>query len=138
MDSAEMITPPGEVAPVFNRNFDAFMDFLNAEASPSISPKRFGLVFRVDMQTLASQAHVHRNTLNRAPDAETVQSYLRDSLRVIRAATDVSASIEKALFWFKNNPLPVFDYKTPQELVSEKRTEALIKYLQSLRAGYTG
>lgn len=138
MVTAEMATPVGEAVPIFNRNFDGFMDFLNAEASPSISPKRFGLVFRVDMQTLAAQAHVHRNTLNRAPDTETVQSYLRESLRVIRAATDVSANIEKAIFWFKNNPLPAFDYKTPQDLVSEKRTEALIKYIQSLRAGYTG
>jgi hypothetical protein len=127
-----------EAVPVFNRNFDDFLDFLNAEASPSISPKRFGLVFRIDMQTLAAQARVHRNTLSRAPDTESVQSYLRESLRVMRAAADVSDSIEKALFWFKNQPLPVFDYKTPQDLVSEKRTEALIKYLQSLRAGYTG
>ncbi|MBY0240325.1 MAG: MbcA/ParS/Xre antitoxin family protein [Burkholderiaceae bacterium] len=114
------------------------MDFLNADASPSISPKRFGLVFRVDMQTLAAQARVHRNTLRLAPDTETLQAHLRESLRVIRAAADVSGSVEKALFWFKNHPLPVFDYKTPQDLVSEKRTEALIKYLQSLRAGYAG
>lgn len=127
-----------EAVPIFNRNFDKFLDFLNADAGPSISPKRFGLVFRVDMQTLAAQARVHRNTLSRAPDTESVQSYLRESLRVMRAATDVADSIEKALFWFKNQPLPVFDYKTPQDLVSEKRTEALIKYLQSLGAGYTG
>ncbi|MBY0241507.1 MAG: MbcA/ParS/Xre antitoxin family protein [Burkholderiaceae bacterium] len=114
------------------------MDFLNADSSPSISPKRFGLVFRVDMQTLAAQAHVHRNTLRLAPDTETLQAHLRESLRVMRAAADVSGSIEKAIFWFKNHPLPVFDYKTAQDLVSEKRTEALIKYLQSLRAGYSG
>lgn len=124
--------------PVFDRNFDRFMDFLNAEASPSISPKRYGLVFRVDIQTLAAQARVHRNTINRAPDTETVQAYMRESLRVIRAAADESESIEKAIFWFKNHPLPVFDYKTPQDLVSEKRTESLIAYIQSLRAGYTG
>lgn len=127
-----------DAVPVFNRNFDDFLDFLNVEASPSVSPKRFSLVFRIDMRTLAAQARVHRNTLSRTPDAESVQSYLRESLRVMRAATDVTDSIEKALFWFKNQPLPVFDYKTPQDLVSEKRTDALIKYLQSLRAGYAG
>lgn len=138
MATAERAAPAAETVPVFDRNFDGFMDFLNAEASPSISPKRFGLVFRVDMQTLAAQAHVHRNTLRLAPDTETLQAHLRESLRVMRAAADVSGSIEKAIFWFKNHPLPVFDYKTPQDLVSEKRTEALIKYLQSLRAGYTG
>lgn len=138
MATAERDAPVAEAVPVFDRNFEGFMDFLNAEASPTISPKRFGLVFRVDMQTLAAQAHVHRNTLRLAPDTETLQAHLRESLRVMRAAADVSGSVEKALFWFKNHPLPVFDYKTPQELVSEKRTEALIKYLQSLRAGFTG
>ena len=90
------------------------------------------------MQTLAAQAHVHRNTVRLAPETETIQSYLRESVRVIRAATDMSACIEKAIYWFKNHPLPAFDYKTPQDLVSEKRTDALIKYIQSLRAGYAG
>ncbi len=138
MTNAEMKVPIGEAVPVFNRNFEGFMDFLNSDASPSISPKRYGLVFRVDMQTLAAQAHVHRNTVRLAPDTEAIQSHLRESIRVMRAAADISGSIEKALYWYKNHPLPIFDYKTPQDLVSEKRTDALVKYIQSLRAGYIG
>ncbi len=138
MIAAELAAPAGEAVPVFNRNFDVFMAFLNADTSPSISPKRFGLVFRLDMQTLAAQAHVHRNTVRLAPDSEAIQSHLRDAVRVLRAATDICGSIEKAIYWFKNHPLPTFDYKTPQTLVSEKRTEALIRYIQSLQAGYTG
>lgn len=90
------------------------------------------------MQTLAAKAHVHRNTISRAPDAESIQHYLRESLRVVRAAVDIAGSVEEAIFWFKNNPLPAFDYKTPQDLVSEGRTEALIKYVQSLQAGFAG
>jgi hypothetical protein len=138
MATAEIGAPASEAVPVFDQNFDGFMNFLNSEASPSISPRRFGLVFRVDIQTLATQAHVHRNTVRLAPDTETIQSYLRESVRVIRAAADISGSIEKAIYWFKNHPLPTFDYKTAQDLVSEKRTEALVKYIQSLQAGYTG
>ena len=138
MMAAELAAPAGEAVPVFNRNFDVFMAFLSADTSPSISPKRFGLVFRLDMQTLAAQAHVHRNTVRLAPDSEAIQSYLRDAVRVLRAATDSCGSIEKAIYWFKNHPLPTFDYKTPQTLVSEKRSEALIRYIQSLQAGYTG
>ena len=138
MITAEMAVPPSDTVPVFDKNFDGFMNFLGSETSPSISPKRFGLVFRVDMQTLAAQARVHRNTVRLAPDTETIQSHLRDSVRVMRAAADISGSIEKAIYWFKNHPLATFDYKTPQELVSEKRADALIKYLQSLQAGYTG
>lgn len=126
--------------PVFERNFDQFLNFLQdmETGTASLSPKRYGQVLRLDMQTLAAQAHVHRNTITRAPDAESVQRYLRESVRVMRAAVDITGSVEKAIFWFKNNPLPTFDYKTPQELVSEGRTDTLIRYVQSLQAGYAG
>jgi uncharacterized protein (DUF2384 family) len=129
-----------EAVPVFERNFDGFMSYLrDVEASPaSISPKRYGQALHVDMQTLAAKAHVHRNTLRRAPEAESVQRYLRESVRVMRAAVDVVGSVEQAIFWYKNNPLPTFDYKTPEDLVSEGRTEALIRYIQSLQAGFAG
>lgn len=104
-----------DVIPVFERNFDGFMSYLHdVDASPaSISPKRYGLALRVDMQTLAAKAHVHRNTIRRAPDAESVQHYLRESVRVMRAAADIAGSVEQAIYWYKNNPLPLFDYKTP-------------------------
>lgn len=139
MPIPEMTIDPVEVIPVFERDFDRFMNFLNADTSPaSISPKRFGQVLNLDMQTLAAKAHVHRNTIGRAPHAESVQNYLRASVRVMRAAVDITGSVEKAIFWFKNNPLPTFDYKTPQDLVSEGRTEALIHYIQSLQAGFAG
>ena len=126
--------------PVFEHNFDQFLNYLQdiETGAPSLSPKRYGQVLHLDMQTLAAQAHVHRNTISRAPDAESVQRYLRESVRVMRAAVDIAGSVEKAIFWFKNNPLPTFDYKTPQELVSEGRSEALIRYIQSLQAGFAG
>ena len=126
--------------PLFERNFDGFMCYLrDLDAdSVTISHKRFGQVMRLDMQTLATHAHVHRNTISRAPDSEGIQQYLRDSIRVIRAATDISGNVENAIFWYKNNPLPTFDYKTPQDLVSEGRSEALVRYIQSLQAGFAG
>jgi len=129
-----------ESVPVFERNFEQFMSFLQDSDAGlvSISPKRFGQALSVDMQTLAANAHVHRNTISRAPSAESVQRYLRESVRIMRAAADVAGSVENAIFWFKNYPLPTFDYKTPQDLVSEDRTEALIRYIQSLKAGFTG
>jgi uncharacterized protein (DUF2384 family) len=126
--------------PVFERNFDQFLHYLQdiETGTASLSPKRYGQVLSLDMQTLAAQAHVHRNTISRAPDAESVQRYLRESIRVMRAAMDITGSVERAIFWFKNNPLATFNYKTPQELVSEGKTEALICYIQSLQAGYAG
>lgn len=138
-----MLTAPMiglDVMPTFQQNFGEFFDFLQDAdtASSAISPERFALATNVDLQTLARNAHVHRNTIARAPGSEGIQHYLRESLRAIRAATDIAGNVESALYWFKNNPLPVFDYKTAETLVSEGRTDALIKYMQSLQAGFAG
>lgn len=76
----------------------------------------------IDVQTLATQAHVHRNTISRAPASESVQKFLREALRVIRAAHDLSGDVVRAIFWYRNEPLPPFGYKTAEQLVSEGRS----------------
>lgn len=128
-----------DTIPVFERDFDGFLEFLNGKTSrPVISPKSFALVFNFDMQGLAVAARVHRNTITRAPESEGVQRYLRESVRVVRAAVDVSHSIEKAIFWYRNHPIPTFDYKTGQQLTTEGRADDVVRYLQSLRQGFSG
>jgi hypothetical protein len=133
-----MLIDAGTV-PVFDRDFDGFLDYLNGDSHrPVISPKSFALVFNFDLQDLAAAARVHRNTITRAPESEGVQRYLRESIRIVRAAADVSRSIEKALYWYKNHPIPTFDYKTGDQLVSEGRADDVVRYLQSLQQGFAG
>lgn len=134
------MSAPAHAIPVFHRNFDRFLAFLRDEelGNVALSPKRFSEVVSVDLQTLAAQAHVHRNTISRAPGSESVQRFLRQALRVIRASADLSGDIERALFWYRNDPLPPFGYKTAEQLVSEGRTEDLLRYVQSLEAGAAG
>jgi hypothetical protein len=81
-----MHTATLQVAPALSHGFDGFIDFLrDQEAGAStLSPKRFGDVLSIDIQTLATQAHVHRNTISRAPASESVQKFLREALRVLR------------------------------------------------------
>jgi hypothetical protein len=93
----------------------------------------------IDLQTLAEQAGVHRSTITRAPSSTTVQRFLRDALRAIKAATDVTGGdVARALFWYRNHPLAAFGYKTPEQLVGMSRTEDLLKYIASLTAGAAG
>jgi hypothetical protein len=126
--------------PVFHRNFDSFLNFLrDPEVSAvTLSPKRFSEALSLDIQTLATQAHVHRNTISRAPTSESVQRFLREALRVIRLASDLSGDVERAIFWYRNDPLPPFGYKTAEQMVSEGRTEDLLRYVKSLEAGAVG
>lgn len=135
------MNPDSVVArPTVGGSFEQFMASLRDPDSPApiLSARRFGEALHIDLQTLAQQAHVHRNTLSRQPASESVQRFLRDALRVIRAATDISGDVGQALFWYRNEPLPVFDYRTAEQLVSDGRTDDLLRYVSSLEAGAAG
>ncbi|KAG8154981.1 antitoxin Xre-like helix-turn-helix domain-containing protein [Burkholderia catarinensis] len=106
--------------------------------APIISARRFAAALHIDMQTLAQLAHVHRNTVSRLAGSESVQKYLRDALRVIPSATDISGDLRSTLFWYRNEPLPTFGYKTAEQLISEGRTEDLLRYVTSLETGAAG
>ncbi|KVF69493.1 hypothetical protein WS75_26145 [Burkholderia sp. FL-7-2-10-S1-D7] len=121
-------------------DFAQFMASLREPTSiaPIISARRFAIALHIDMQTLARLAHVHRNTVSRLAGSESVQKFLRDALRIIRAATDISGDVQKALYWYRNDPLATFDYKTAEQLVSEGRAEYLLRYIAALETGAAG
>jgi hypothetical protein len=129
-----------QTVPRFSKGFEGFLDFLRDQevGAAVLSPKRFSEVLSIDLQTLAAQAHVHRNTISRAPSSASVQHFLREALRVIRAATDLSGDVDRALFWYRNEPLQPFGYKTAEQLVSDGHTEDLLRYIGSLEAGAAG
>ena len=114
-------------------SFDQLLDHLREGSW--ISPERFAALLAIDLQTLAAQAQVHRNTIRRAPGSASVQAYLRQALRVLRAGYDTSEDMLHTLFWFKNTPIPTFDYQAPSDLVGAGRTDDLLRYLQSCRRG---
>src|SRR5260370_25552948 len=64
-----------ELAP--GASFDQFMDLLRDPELPApvLSARRFGEALHIDLQTLAKQAHVHRNTLSRMPASQSGQRF---------------------------------------------------------------
>jgi hypothetical protein len=135
MADADVLDPP-----VLGATYQHFIDFLKDPdtTAPVLSPRRFSLAMHMDLQTLAEQAHVHRNTISRAPASRGVQDFLREALRVIKAATDLNGDLNKALFWYRNEPLSVFGYRTAERLVSDGRTDDLLRYVASIGAGASG
>lgn len=125
---------------VLGNTFQHLVEFLRDTdlPAPVLSPKRFSQAMHIDLQTLAEQAHVHRNTISRAPGSRGVQDFLREALRVIKAATDLNGDLNKALFWYRNEPLSPFGYQTAERLVSEGRTDELLRYVASLEVGAAG
>ena len=126
--------------PVLGRTFQHFVEFLRESdaSAPVLSPMRFSQAMHIDLQTLAEQAHVHRATISRAPGSRGVQEFLREALRTIKAATDLNGDLNKVLFWYRIEPLSMFGYKTAERLVSEGRTDDLLRYVASIEAGAAG
>ena len=106
--------------PVLGGTFQHFVEFLREAdtTAPVLSPKRFSQAMHIDLLTLAEQAHVHRNTISRAPGSRGVQDFLREALRIIKAATDLNGDLNKALFCYRNEPRSQLCYKTAERLVS--------------------
>jgi hypothetical protein len=107
-------------------------------ATSCLSPLRYCEMLRIDLQTLADLAHVHRDTLTEMPASKHVQKYMRQALRVLRVAFDLSGDIHKATSWYRYESLAPFDGKTAERLVSEERTDDVVSYIESLQAGSAG
>ena len=126
--------------PFHGRTYSQFVAFLRepGETAPVLSPKQYAAALKIDLQDLADQARVHRNTIGRAPFSKGVQDYLRQALRVIKAAVDLNGDVYDALFWYRNEPLAPFDYKTAEMLVADGRADDVVGFVSSLQAGAAG
>lgn len=119
--------------------FDGLLVQLKDESRPAnISPVKFASALDYPLQEVAELAHVHRNTIRNNPYSPDLQRYMRDSVRVLQAATDLRGNVSDALFWFRNHPIRDFERKTADRLVAEGKAEAVLGYLESLEAGASG
>lgn len=118
--------------------FQEFLSELREGDEPYISPARFAAKLHIERRQLAELAHVHRNTVARMPRSPQLQKFLRDAVRVLAAATDVNGSLNSAAFWFRNHPIAEFGYKCAETLVSEGRTDDVLRYLETIQSGSAG
>lgn len=115
-----------------------FMDSIQEPRKPYISPTRFAKAAGVSLQGLAGLAGVHRNTVSQNPDSGRLQDRLRDMVKAIVAAVALTGDLEKAVYWFRNEPIADYRHKTAAELVADGRLDAVLSYLEDLRNGASG
>jgi hypothetical protein len=90
------------------------------------------------VQDLARLAGVHRTTVTEAPANPRLQSFLREALRVLSAAYELTQDRDRSLFWFRNEPIPEFGHRTAEQLVADGKTDSIIAYLTSITGGSSG
>lgn len=114
-------------------------DLQEAGLAPMLSPTRYISLLGIDTKTLAQNARATVSAITKTPGAPNIQRHLRNNLRVIKAAYDVSGGdLAKSLHWFRTEPLPMFDRRTAEQLVSAGRVDDVIRLLDSFHAAAAG
>jgi len=123
--------------PDFGQDFRAFLDFLRESGdAETLSPQRFAALLGTDLAGLMAASR--HPVQSRGMEANTLQRHLHEAVRVIQLCSELVGSVEQSLAWFEHAALPVFGGRTPHQLVSEGRTDDLVRYLSSLEAGFSG
>jgi hypothetical protein len=63
---------------------------------------------------------------------------MRETLQVLSAALGVAHDRERAIYWYRNSPIPEFQHRTAEQLVADHKTEAVLSYLSSIGSGPAG
>jgi uncharacterized protein (DUF2384 family) len=114
-----------------------FVASLQEPRTPYISPRRVAEALGIQLSRLAEIAGVHRNTLSN-PASERLQDRLRDMIRVIMAATDLTGDTDRAIYWFRNEPIVTLKRQTAAELVAAGHADAVMLHLAEIVDGANG
>jgi hypothetical protein len=123
---------------VISPPFPGFAEEFRAPDRPLIQPERFAEALHLRLTDLATLAGVHRTTVTETPSNARLQGFLREALRALSAAYDVTHDRDRAIYWYRNSPIPEFAHQTAEQLVAAGKTEAVISYLTSIAAGSSG
>ncbi|MDX8495111.1 hypothetical protein RFN29_26480 [Mesorhizobium sp. VK22B] len=114
-----------------------FVDSLQEPRTPYISPKRLSQALGVKVANLAQLTGVHRNTL-RNPSSERLQGRMREMVKVISAATELTGDVNRAIYWYRNEPIADYGHRTAAELVADGQVEAVLAFIRDLENGARG
>lgn len=114
-----------------------FVDRLREPRTPYISPKRLSQALGVKVANLAQLTGVHRNTL-RNPSSERLQDRMREIVKVISAATELTGDIDMAIYWYRNEPIADYGHRPAAELVADGQVEAVLGVIRDLEHGARG
>lgn len=114
-----------------------FVTSLQEPRTPYISPERLSKAFGVKIAGLATLTGVHRNTL-RNPSSERLQSRMREMVKVVTAAAQLTGDVDKAIYWYRNEPISDYGHRTAAELVADGHVEAVLAFVRDLENGARG
>ncbi|MBO3273989.1 hypothetical protein [Pseudomonas schmalbachii] len=116
-------------------------DYLRTANGATYSAERYTKVFGVSPAIWAAQVDSYRRSQSfvaAASEAEAAQHFIADALRVVLAVAESGVAIEKSIAWFRHEPLPTFERRTAEQLISQGQVEQILQFLASWQAGSQG
>ncbi|MCY1304296.1 hypothetical protein D9M70_540430 [compost metagenome] len=116
---------------------DELADLL-MKADGYYSTERYTEVFGTSPAKLALHGDKYRRPGDTLTRDESEQCFIHDALQVVCAATSSGVTLSRAIEWFRSEPIPTFDSRTAEQLVSEGKVDQLLRFLESWQAGSQG
>jgi DNA-binding XRE family transcriptional regulator len=105
------------------------------EHSSFLSARRVAEQLGVTLSELARLIGVARNTLAAKSSARKVDNALSNVVRIIAMASEMAGDENRAVIWFKHQPIPGWGGKTAFDLVGEGKSDRVLAYLEAVRSG---
>jgi uncharacterized protein (DUF2384 family) len=112
-----------------------FLERVREPGARHISPERLIRELGVTVTELARYSQMNRNTITRRPESSKLQARLSAIVQVIGSASEITSDENRAIAWFKYQPIAAHGFKTPADLVGEGKAAAVLAFLEDCRNG---
>lgn len=103
--------------------------------SAFLSARRVADQLGVTLAELAKLIGVARNTLTAKSSVRKVDGALSNVVRILSMASEMAGDDNRAVIWFKHQPIPGWGGKTAFDLVGEGKSGKVLAYLEAVRSG---
>lgn len=103
--------------------------------SPFLSAHRLSQQLGITQAELAKLVGLARNTLAAKSGTRRVDVALSPIVRILAMAAEMAGDENRAVIWFKHQPIPGWAGKTAYDLVGLGRSDQVLAYLEAVRSG---
>jgi uncharacterized protein (DUF2384 family) len=110
-------------------------DFMNKQGNVNVG--RVAEIFHMSRAQLAETAGLAATSISKADRSNAPKAQLRmtEMLEIIARIRDWAGGEAQAMAWYRSQPIPALDGRTPEALVKSGKASAVRDYLDHLALG---